>query len=328
MTSTPCWTARVTRSPSNGRIVDYVLLAEFDIDTGSTLRYQYPNEIPGYKADWFAEHMLPEGAHNRINDYSYIFLNRNKPQIDENYWLSPLIQPNDKEEQEGNNIFLYGLNVVHTKHDSSVRRGAIVKAMCIFSRYHFVDSFRKQLETSLLTFFEQDTNKLDVLQELFNTLNSLDLTQLPRPNMMECMLMRRGVHYDTIPSMISDYLPNSWNKEISLGNSKSKSNSADRSLVVSIPLYRTPDEVGIISIQTLVKTFGDATMRIYHAIFTRQRVLFVGYNHAVSDIAMMVLSAVAMVAPPMINVIKRTFPYATLFDLTFTEVSGIRTHSK
>ena len=34
---------------------------------------------------------------------------------------------------------LYGLNLVQTKMDSTVRRGAIVKSMAIFSRYHFTD---------------------------------------------------------------------------------------------------------------------------------------------------------------------------------------------
>ena len=61
-------------------------------------------------------------------------------------------------------------------------------------------------------------------------------------------------------------------------------------------------------------------MRIYHAILTKQRVLFVGYNHAAGDLAQIVLSAVAMVAPPMTNVIRRTFPYANLSDLQFLEV--------
>lgn len=50
---------------------------------GSTVRHQYPCEIPGYKPDWFAEHMLPEGAHNRELDWTYMLLNRNEKQLDE-----------------------------------------------------------------------------------------------------------------------------------------------------------------------------------------------------------------------------------------------------
>ena len=80
-------------------LVDHILLAEFDIDTGSTVRHQYPEPVDGYKNDWFAELMLPEGAHNRERDWTYIFLNRNKTQLDEvrvifNAWSSfPLIEP-------------------------------------------------------------------------------------------------------------------------------------------------------------------------------------------------------------------------------------------
>lgn len=44
--------------------------------------------------------------------------------------------------------FLYGLNVVRTKHDKNVRRGAVVKAMAIFSRYHFLD-VRRLFEQTL-----------------------------------------------------------------------------------------------------------------------------------------------------------------------------------
>ena len=74
---------RHLRDENHEPLVDYILLAEFDIDTGSTVRHQYPVEVPGYKADWFAENMLPEGAHNRTQDWTYIFLNHTKSQVDE-----------------------------------------------------------------------------------------------------------------------------------------------------------------------------------------------------------------------------------------------------
>ncbi len=46
-------------------LVDHILLAEFDVDTGSTVRHKYPCPVPGYTDDFFANFMLPEGAHNR-----------------------------------------------------------------------------------------------------------------------------------------------------------------------------------------------------------------------------------------------------------------------
>jgi hypothetical protein len=35
--------------------------------------------------------------------------------------------------------FLYGLNIVRSQRDSSVRRGAVVKALALISPYHFVN---------------------------------------------------------------------------------------------------------------------------------------------------------------------------------------------
>ena len=94
--------------------------------------------------------MLPEGSHNRDVDYTYILLNRNDTQIDEEFWTDPKTPVCNHENDTmkeicGNNKFLYGINLVKTKHDSTVRRGAVVKAICIFSRYHYVDMFKKPL---------------------------------------------------------------------------------------------------------------------------------------------------------------------------------------
>ena len=46
-------------------LISYIVLAEFDIDKGSTVRNQYPSPVPWVSADWLAEHMIPEGAHLR-----------------------------------------------------------------------------------------------------------------------------------------------------------------------------------------------------------------------------------------------------------------------
>lgn len=71
------------------QLIEHVVLAEFDIDTGSTVRYQYPSENsvlpPGVSNDWLAENMLPEGLHNRAEDWTYMFLNRESPFAHEVY---------------------------------------------------------------------------------------------------------------------------------------------------------------------------------------------------------------------------------------------------
>lgn len=319
MASKGPWPIQKLRGAGAPKIVEYVIEAEFDIDTGSTVRYQYPSEVPNYKPDWFAEHMLPEGAHNRVLDYTYVFLNRTGSHVDTYNWIKPESEfsaasllassVGDKDEQP----FLYGLNLVKTRHDSTVRRGAIVKAMCIFSRYSFIEAFKKPLELALDEFF--DNQSMNVLQKLYDQLNAIDVGALPAPTLLEQQLMRRGVHYDTIRPALPDHLPRSWIQTIECP-------SAQGPLSLPYPLYQTPDEVGDISVSRLVKVFGEATMKIYHGILTKQRVLFVGYGHSAHDIAQMVLSSVAMVAPPLTNIIRRTYPYANLTDLTFLETKG------
>lgn len=293
----------------NSKVVDYILLAEFDINTGSTLRHQYPNTILGYADDWFAENMLPEGVHNREFDWNYMFLNRNGCNIGDFYGLS-----NTQDSEDMDNFFLYGVNIVKTKYDSSVRRGAIVKAIAFFSRHHFVESFRDVLEEALESYFENPS--LSVLEELYESLNKFDLNSIPSPCPITQSMMRRGVNYNRQGTIVHQHCPQRWNYHSQYINYNNKR------FDTVLPIYRTIWEFGNINISRLIKTFGDATMKIFHGIITNQRILFVGYNHSTSDIAQMVLSAVAMVSPPIPRILVRTFAYANLSDLSFLEVPG------
>lgn len=315
MSSNRSWNVQKCRGNRTAALVDYVVMAEFDIDTGSTVKHQYPDVIPDYKADWFAEHMLPEGAHNRVIDYTYIFLNRDCRHLDTYQWIKPESESlsaastptGDKK------YFLYGLNLVKTRHDSTVRRGAIVKSMCIFSKYSFVEAFKRPLENALDEYF--DNQSISVLQALFENLNSVDVSGFPFPSTLEQLLMRRGVTHDNLRPLSLEHNPRSWIQSFEVPSSKG-------ALTLQYPTYQTPDEVGEISLTRLLKIFGESTMKIYHGLLMKQRILFVGYGHAAQDIAQIVLSAVAMVAPPMSGIIRRTFPYANLTDLTFLEVKG------
>ena len=46
-------------------MLDYIVLAEFDINQGSIIRYQHPAPIPNVEPGIIASYMLPEGGHNR-----------------------------------------------------------------------------------------------------------------------------------------------------------------------------------------------------------------------------------------------------------------------
>ena len=260
--------------------------------------------------------MLPEGAHNRDVDYTYIFLNRNGKLIDD---LTTTTTTTTTTTNESKDYFYYGINLVRTKHDTSVRRGALVKAMAIFSRYSFIEIFKKPLELALRKYF--DNPSADILASLYKDLNSTDLSNIPRPNSIEKMLMRRGVGISHLGENLA-YRPKVWNQELLIPIDVDSVDGPPGQISLSIKLYYTPDEVGDISVTNLVQTFGPSVMRIYHGIITGQRILFVGYNHAASDVAQMVLSAVALVSPPIPSVIRRAYAYANLTDMSFLEVPG------
>ena len=55
--------------------VSYILVAEFDIDKGNTITFQYPKDTEEDK-QLLAELMLPDGVHKRDSDWTVFFLNR------------------------------------------------------------------------------------------------------------------------------------------------------------------------------------------------------------------------------------------------------------
>ena len=60
-------------------IVSYILVSEFDILKGSTLRASHPTPVPNYDDNFFSNLMLPEGAHHHAEDTTIFFLNRKGP---------------------------------------------------------------------------------------------------------------------------------------------------------------------------------------------------------------------------------------------------------
>ncbi len=66
------------QTASENRLIDYIVLAEFDINEGSIVKYQHPHAIPGVETGIIASYMLPEGGHNRASDTTYFSLNRKK----------------------------------------------------------------------------------------------------------------------------------------------------------------------------------------------------------------------------------------------------------
>ncbi|KAJ2659745.1 hypothetical protein IWW48_003346 [Coemansia sp. RSA 1200] len=169
-------------SPSTGvdkdgmekRNVEYILLAEFDIDRGAILKHQYPQPT-GADDSHLAELMLPDGAHARESDWTMFFLNQKAP--DESGKIA-----------EGGPPLLYVLNLVRTKHDKEVRRGAIVKAMAVCTRHRFIHIYQATLMLALENYYRAPTE--ETLAELYKSANQMDLSCMPRLSRHETTILR------------------------------------------------------------------------------------------------------------------------------------------
>jgi len=94
--------------------VEYLLVAEFDIDKGPTITHQYPKALSSDVKEW-AELMLPDQTHVRAEDWTIFFVHcepTGKRQASIGQSL----------EEPGEPPLLYVLNLVNTKHDKEVRR--------------------------------------------------------------------------------------------------------------------------------------------------------------------------------------------------------------
>ncbi|EWM22950.1 Arf3-interacting protein 1, N-terminal domain protein [Nannochloropsis gaditana] len=223
----------------SGLVVHHIVLSEFDIVTGSTVRYQYPRPVPGESPDSLAEKMLPEGAHSHAENETWFFFNRGSLTWDEQEAAEEgghttddrAGEENDRVDGESMNIispappFLYGYSIVKTQRDPHARRGAWVKALALVSPLPILEALRPAMALALDECFSRDSHPatvpapppeapppalppssggedalLQVIRRLFHRLNALDLRQIPRPTLLERQLMRRGVCTPVVPA--------------------------------------------------------------------------------------------------------------------------------
>ncbi|KAI8586833.1 stabilization of polarity axis-domain-containing protein, partial [Geranomyces variabilis] len=166
--------------------VDAILVAEFDIDKGSALTFQYPCST-GTDAHVLSELMLPDGAHNREEDWTMFLLNQTEAADDESSAPRPST---------------YVLNLVRTKHISNVRRGARVKAMAVASRYQWVHVFKPLLVLALDKFFNEPT--IVILEELYHAINSMDMSRMPRLSIRQKNIFRDAEDNTVLDGVLKD----------------------------------------------------------------------------------------------------------------------------
>jgi hypothetical protein len=158
--------------------VEYILVASFDIDRGPVMEHQYPVAITGDE-HMLAELMLPDQAHLRNQDWTMFHLHKDISQeeedeerrakearrkrrkrrqdratglvgdesddegasLDDENWDDDISTDSEPEGGEGAPL-IYVLNLVNTKQDKTVKRGAIVKAMAICTRHPFLHIYK------------------------------------------------------------------------------------------------------------------------------------------------------------------------------------------
>ncbi|KAF8586594.1 spindle pole body interacting protein [Ramaria rubella] len=178
---------------SSARHVSFVLLAEFDIDTGANLTRQFPQPLGVANDQLVAELMIPDGVHSQQEDWTVFMLNQTPDSI-----VEPVIADadsvNGNDSEQDDVELLYVLNLVRTKHDKTLRRGAVVKALAICTRHPFIQLFKPVLWIALQEYFNDPSD--DCITRLYDAVNAMDITLAPTLSRYEKLIMRASERKD------------------------------------------------------------------------------------------------------------------------------------
>ncbi|EAU91626.1 MesA protein [Coprinopsis cinerea okayama7 len=185
----------------NGNHCSFVLLAEFHILEGAQLKYQFPQPL-GVDESILAMSMLPDGAEAQLDDWTIFFLNQTPFNT-----ISPVLALDTPETRsidlpvEGadggqgkKQDLLCVLNLVRTKHDKTLDRGAKVMALAICTRHPFIQIFKPLLLMALDDYFADPSQ--DCLARLFDAVNAIDLSAAPVLSRSEKLVMRSSERKD------------------------------------------------------------------------------------------------------------------------------------
>lgn len=303
-----------TETPSS-RMAELVLYAEFDIDKGSTLRDSFPKPIPHYSPEFFADVMLPEGVHNRHEDFTIFFLNRLKhAPLAEAEPAKPTNEADGQDAGEDQELekkpldplkqFLYCLSIVRTTHDTTARRGAKVNAVAVCSPHKHIFALKQVLDVAV-TKLAAATSDMDpklVLEELFQVINAVDTSGVRMLTDMERRLLKR-----TVTNSDGGFRALSSDAESSIYFHTSAQWQL-QNIPLKFRMCSTDDQHDDGLLTKLLLKFGEQTMTIYNAVLTGLRVIVLGYNRPAGEICNYVLATSSLVCPPLSGLIHRQFP--------------------
>ena len=191
--------------------VEYILVASFDIDRGPTMEHQFPGAISPDE-NMLAELMLPDQTHMRPQDWTIFFLHKNSGGGDDEESQAERDEAkrqrrlnreaaraagenmDDNEDDDSDDDIaegaplMYVLNLVNTKHDPNEKRGAKTQAMAICTRHSFLHIYKPLLLLALEDYFKSPSQ--DILENLYNSLNAMDLSLMPRLSYLERQVLQ------------------------------------------------------------------------------------------------------------------------------------------
>lgn len=186
---------------SNGNHCSFVLLAEFHLLEGAQLKYQFPQPL-GVDEGVLAMSMLPDGAETQLDDWTIFFLNQTPSNT-----IAPVLALDSPELKDGDlpgdepprrkgakEELLCVLNLVRTKIDKNLTRGAKVMALAICTRHPFIQIFKPVLLMALDDYISSPSQ--DCLARLFDAINAMDLSGAPKLSRHEKLIMRTSERKD------------------------------------------------------------------------------------------------------------------------------------
>ena len=324
------------------------------------MEHQYPGAISPDE-NMLAELMLPDQTHMRQQDWTMFFLHKDAGVSEEELAEREVLRmerqqrrrqreaarvvgevlqdeseddESDDEDMNETPPLMYVLNLVNTKQDSTVKRGAVVKAMAICTRHSFLNIYKPLLLLALEDYMKSPN--LDTLELLYNALNSMDASLMPRLSLSERHILQstdsKDMFVDKFERMIAQRQEEDLANDVQ-PESPTRSNpyvvprdthELETKIVfnglpipVKIPSALSPETVGEFSLIKLVQTFGTPHQTqpqpfalhphltssgafthplvvLINAMLTQKRVIFLGHNMPSGDVAEAVLAACAL----------------------------------
>lgn len=269
------------------------------------MEHQYPAPIGGDE-NMLAELMLPDQAHMRTQDWTMFFLHKDnaedeelrrerlekrKAEREERLKAREGEEAADDEENDGAEFdndgslededlrsvagppLVYVLNLVTTKQDNTVRRGAVCKAMAVCTRHPFLHIYKPLLLLALEEYFKNPV--VETLSTLYDSLNAMDLSLMPRLSTLERQILQasdvRDVYverFEALQEQRGIEAPPDAAHSPSTGRAKNGGLPRDTHefetvlpynaipIPVKIPVALTSENVGDFSLVKLIQTFS------------------------------------------------------------------------